>query len=99
MTAGTAALLQTTRFAGSTTVGVGITLILNVTGLPEHSWRRLVYLGVTLKFPVCTVLPELTVLNAAIFPVPDAPTPIDGLEFVQWYCVPTTLKVDAKLIA
>jgi hypothetical protein len=82
-TAGTAALLQTTIFAGSTTVGVGMTLMLNDVGLPKHSCKRWVYFGVTLKIPVCTVFVVFTVLNAAIFPEPLHKTPIEEFVFVQ----------------
>ena len=83
LTAATEALLHTTKLGGSTTVGVGITLMLNVTGFPIHSSKRLVYFGVTLKFPVCTELVELTVLKEDILPVFEACIPIEVLVLVQ----------------
>lgn len=83
LTAATEALLHTTRLEGSTTVGVGITLILNVTGFPTHSSNKLVYFGVTLKFPVCTELVELTVLKAEILPVLEACIPIEVFVLVH----------------
>ena len=83
LTAATEALLHTTKLGGSTTVGVGITLILNVTGFPTHSSNRLVYFGVTLKFPVCTELVELIVLKAEILPVLEACIPIEVFVLVH----------------
>ena len=83
LTAATEVLLHTIKFGGSTTVGVGMTLILNVTGLPTHSSKRLVNFGVTLKFPVCTELVELIVLKAEILPVLEACIPIEGFVLVH----------------
>ena len=63
------------RFA----VGVGFTVIVNVTGVPGHPPAA----GVTVIVEVTGTVPALTAVNVPILPVPEAPRPIAGLLFVQ----------------
>ena len=74
-------------------MGVGSTVMVNVTGVPLHPFAT----GVTVIVAVTGVVPVLVAVNAAIFPVPLAPRPIDVLLFVQLNVVPVTGPV--KLIA
>ena len=93
------ALLQTTWSAGFTTVGIGLTVMLNDCGEPEHVTPELVMDGVTETVPDIGVFTVFVVVNAAIFDVPLAPRLIAVLEFVQAYEVPATLNVLLKFTA
>jgi hypothetical protein len=65
------------------TVGVGLTVIVNVFAGPEQDTPKLVKVGVTVMVAVTGDVPVLTAANAAILPVPLAPRPIVVLSFVQ----------------
>ena len=78
-------------------VGDGLTVIRIVSGVPGQLSTGFppVYVGVTMMVAVTEVLPLLTAVNEAIFPVPLAARPILVVLFVQLYVV--TL-VPVKLI-
>ena len=63
----------------ASTLGVGLTVIVNVFTSPSQ-WF---FVGVTVIVATIGVAPALIAVNAAIFPVPLAPRPIDGVSFVQ----------------
>jgi hypothetical protein len=65
------------------TVGVGLTVIVNVFAGPEQDTPKLVKVGVTVMVAVTGDVPVLTAANAAILPVPLVPRPIVVLSFVQ----------------
>jgi hypothetical protein len=65
------------------TVGVGLTVIVNVFAGPEQETPKLVKVGVTVMVAVTGDVPVLTAANAAILPVPLVPRPIVVLSFVQ----------------
>ncbi len=54
------------RLATGSTVGNGLMVIEKVIGFPEHVLET----GTTVKMAVTGVLPKLTAVNEAIFPVP-----------------------------
>ena len=70
---------QSTWSTGSTTVGIGFTVIVNVCGVPVHPLT----VGVTVIVATTGVVPAFTALNAAMFPLPDAANPIDVVVLVQ----------------
>ena len=73
------ALLQTIWFETVETVGVGLTLIVKVVGVPE----QLFAIGVTVIVAVTALAPAFIAVNAAILPVPLAAKPILVVLFVQ----------------
>lgn len=79
------------------TVGVGLTLIVKLYGVPEQPLA----VGVTVMFAITWVEPVLLAVKAGIFPVPLAARPIDGSLFVQLKLVPETalLKLMAEVWA
>ena len=66
-------------FAGAVTVGAGLTVILNVTGVPEQEPED----GVTVMVEVIAEVEEFVARNEAIFPVPLPAKPIAVLSFTQ----------------
>jgi hypothetical protein len=97
----TGAALQTTWSAGSLTVGVGLTVIVNVWNVPLQTAPP-ECTGVTMMVEVTGVLPKFTAVNGPILPVPLAESPIEALSFVHVYPVaPVPVKfmaaVDAPL--
>ena len=60
--------------------------MVNVLAVPVHP----AVTGVTVIVAVTGVVPVFTALNEGIFPVPDAPSPIAVLLFVQLNVVPAT---------
>ena len=54
-------------------------VIVNVTGVPVHVPET----GVTVIVPEIAEVPVFVPVNAAIFPVPEAPNPMEVLVFVQ----------------
>ena len=64
---------------GTFTLGVGLTAMVNVCGGPEQPSAS----GVTVIVAVTGAVPLLTVLKAAIDPMPLAPNPIEVLLFDQ----------------
>lgn len=71
--------LQKLRFAGCTTVGVGFTVIVNVTGGPIQFAAH----GVTVIVAIAGVSAVLTAANDSILPLPLAPRPIEVLSLVH----------------
>lgn len=65
------------RSGGSCTVGTGLTVMVNMTGVPVQLPIR----GVTVMLATCWVL--TTAAGVLIGPVPLAITPMLGLSFVQ----------------
>jgi hypothetical protein len=61
------------------TVGVGFTVIVNVCAKPVHPLA----IGVTVIIPEIGAAPAFVPVNTGILPVPDAPSPIAALLFVQ----------------
>ena len=72
------------------TVAVGLTVIVNVIGVPVQVTPALVYTGVTVTVAVTGEDVLLIAVNDAIFPDPDADNPIDGSLLSQLYTVPAT---------
>ena len=66
--------------------GVGFTVMVKVDGVPG----QLLAVGVTVMVAVIGVVPVFTALNDAMFPLPDAPNPMDGVLFAQAKDVPVT---------
>jgi hypothetical protein len=89
LVAATVLPLQTVWFVGWATVGVGLTVIVNVIGAPVQEAPALVE-GVTVIVATTGVVLALVAVKAAMLPVPDAARPIDGALFVQENVVPGT---------
>jgi hypothetical protein len=81
-----AAPAHTVMFAGTVTLGVGLTVMVYVTGVPGHPAA----VGVTVIVEVIGVVPALAEVNAGVFPAPLAPSPIAVFEFVHANVVPAT---------
>ena len=79
-------------FTGST-VGVGFTVMVNVSSVPVHPLAE----GVTMMVAVTAILLVLIAVKMAMSPFPAAGSPMDGVSFVQENEVPDT--VSTKLIA
>ena len=75
--------LHTTWFAGSNTLGVGLTIMVKVCTDPLHVTAPNVYFGVTVMVATTGADPAFTPLKAAMFPVPPAPSPIEGVSLLQ----------------
>lgn len=75
------------------TVGVGLTVIVNVTGAPVQPLAD----GVTVMFAVTGASEAFTAVKAAISPVPFAARPMDGVLFTQLKTTP--VGVPLKVIA
>ena len=69
--------------AGSTTFGVGFTVIVKVSALPAQIWVPFTYCAVTVIVAVSGVLPVFVAVNIPMLPVPLAAKPIDGLLLLQ----------------
>ena len=78
--------LHTVSLDGTVTFGVGLTVIVNVSGVP----LQLPYAGVTIIVAVSGELLVLVAVNDAISPVPPEARPIVLSLFVQLYTVPLT---------
>lgn len=85
--------LQTAIFAGIVTVGVGLTVMVYVDGVPVHVLAA----GVTVIVAVIGLAVVLVALKAAIFPEPLPAMPIAVLLFVHVKLVPAVGLV--KLVA
>jgi len=81
------ALLHTTWFGTAVTVAVGLTVIVNVEGVPTHVTAPLVYEGVTVIVAVTGAVVALVATKDAILPVPEAARPMDVVLFVQLYTI------------
>ena len=85
--------LQTTWLAGSTTVGVGFTVMVKVSVGPVHPLAE----GVTLMVATTGVDPVFTAANETMLPLPLAARPMEGWLLVQLNVVPATAPL--KIIA
>ena len=86
--------LQIVVSAGWVTVGVGLTVMVNVFKIPSQVRPPFEYLGVTETVATTGAALVFTPLNPAIFPAPTAARPILVLSFIQVY-----VPVPEKLIA
>ena len=82
-TAAVDALAHTVWLDTGLTTGVGLTVIVNVIGVPTQLTPPLVYVGVTVIAAVTGALVALVAVKLAILPVPLAAKPIDGVLLVQ----------------
>jgi len=82
LTAVVLAPLQIVWLAGTFTVGVGLTVIVNDFVGPLHVVPP-VNTGVTVMVATTGLIPALVAAKAAIVPVPLAARPIDGVSLVQ----------------
>jgi ABC-type Na+ efflux pump permease subunit len=78
-TASVVALLHLVWSAGLNTIGAGLTVMVNDSGVPVQP----LIVGVTVIVPLIAAFVVLVVLKAAIFPFPVAGNPIAGLVFTQ----------------
>ena len=83
LTAAVEAELQTTWLAGSSTVGVGLTVIVNCCVEPEQSVPPPEKTGVTIIVALIAALVPFVAEKAAMFPEPEAARPIAMLSLVQ----------------
>lgn len=82
--------LQSTWLATAATVGVGLTVMVNVLDVPVQPFAD----GVTVIVATTGVVPVFTAVKLAISPLPEAAKPIEVLSFVQLYNVPPTAPVN-----
>ena len=99
ITAVVAALLQTTWLAGWITSPVGLTVIVKVLVGPVQLTPPLVNVGVTTIVAITGAVPVLVAVNEAMFPVPEAKSPIPGVSFVQAYVVVPPVLLVPKITA
>ena len=69
------------------TVGVGLTVIVKIIGVPAHPLA----VGVTVIVATTGALVTLVATKLAMLPLPAAANPIDGALFVQLNTVPATV--------
>ncbi len=95
--AATFAPLQTIISEGTTTTGVGSTVIVYERGIPGQPLA----VGVTVIVAVAEMAVLLVAVNAGVFPVPLAARPIDASELVQSNVVPgvVLVKFEATIVA
>ena len=79
-------------FAGTTTTGVGLIVIVYEAGVP----RQPLAVGVTVIVTVTEMAVLLVAVNAGVSPVPLAARPIDASEFVHANVVPGVVLVNAE---
>jgi hypothetical protein len=75
-------------FGTAPTLAVGLTVIVNVTGVPLQPVP--VTIGVTVIVAVTGTLLVFTAVKLGMLPVPDAASPMLGVLFVQLKLVPAT---------
>ena len=75
------------------TTGLGLMVIVNVDVDPTHATALLVYVGVTVTVATTGILVTFVPVNDVMFPVPDAPSPIDVVLLAHVYTVDATLPV------
>ena len=92
-------LLQTTWLTGWITSPVGLTVIVKVLVGPVQLTPPLVNVGVTTIVAITGAVPVLVAVNEAMFPVPNARSPIDGVSFVQAKVVVPPVLLVPKIIA
>jgi len=76
------------------TVGVGFTVMVNVSGAPVHPLAE----GATVIDAVTIVDPVFVAVNVAMFPLPTAAKPIEGVSFVQSNVVPSTVSTNVTAV-
>jgi hypothetical protein len=88
--------LQTVVLAGTVTVGVGLTVIVYEEGTPGQPPAAD---GVTVMVAVTGLAVAFVPVNAGVFPVPLAASPIDGSELVHAKVAPVLglVKADAAI--
>jgi len=87
--------LHTVRLAGWFTWPSGLTVMVKVWLVPVHDTLLFVKVGVTVIVATTEDVPAFVAVNDAIFPVPLAARPIDGVLFVHAYVVvPPVLLVE-----
>ena len=79
--------LHTTWFATAFTVAVGLTVMVNVMGVPTQLVPPFVYVGVTVIVAVTGALVAFVAVKLAILPVPLAANPMLVVLFVQLYTI------------
>lgn len=73
-------------------VGTGLTVIVNVIGVPVQVNPPLVYEGVTVNVEVTGVVPALAAVNEGTLAVPEfTPSPIASVVLLQVYTAPGIL--------
>lgn len=77
--------------------GVGLTVMVYIFGVPAHPFT----VGVTVMIAVTAVAPVLLAVNAGVFPVPLAASPIEGSELVHANVPPEGIltKADAVIMS
>jgi D-ribose pyranose/furanose isomerase RbsD len=68
-------------------------VIVNVDVDPTHATELFVYVGVTVTVATTGILVTFVPVNDVMFPVPDAPSPIDVVLLAHVYTVDATLPV------
>ena len=91
--------LQSTRFCGTITVGVGFTVMVIDCVVPLHVKAAFEYCGVNVMLAATAVMPVFTAVNAAMFPVPLPANPMEGVLLVHVYDVPVPKKFKAFVVA
>ncbi len=81
---------QTTLFVTLFTVGAGLTVNVNVMGVPVQVLPPLEYWGVTVMVATTGAVPVFLAEKEGMLPVPEAPRPILVLLLVQLNTVPGT---------
>ena len=79
------------------TIGVGLTVMVNVVAVPVAVTPPLVKVGVTVIVATTGVVPVFTAVNTGRLPVPLAASPILDVLFVQLNTVPATAPLNATL--
>lgn len=93
----TVAPAQTVWLACAFTVGVGLTVMVNVFVGPVQSVPPLLNTGYIVIVATCGVMPVLMAVKLAILPVPLAARPMLILLLVQLYTVPGTVPVNTTV--
>lgn len=65
-------------------VGIGFTVMVYVSGVPTHEPKD----GVTVTVLTTAVVPAFVAVNAGVLPLPEAPSPVAVLSFVQLKLAP-----------
>ena len=78
--------LHNTWLATAFTVAVGLTVMVNVVGVPTQL-TPFTKVGVTVMLATTGVVDILVAMNVGIFPTPFAASPIEGALFVQLYMI------------
>jgi len=76
-------LAHNTWLGTAFTEAVGLTVMVNVIGVPTQATAPLVIVGVTVMVAVTGAAVALVAVKDAILPAPVAASPIDGVLFTQ----------------